>query len=145
MDKKRITKRLCVNCKHKKGLEHFVKMSKFCRWCDVLTREWRGRDEDEVKRLRGRNINKYWPELTPIQAVDKYEELLKSQSNTCAICLAIFTDTPRPHIDHCHVTEHVRGLLCGECNRGLGQFKDNPEALERAAQYLRGVVGKIKP
>jgi hypothetical protein len=145
MDKKRIKKRLCVNCKHRKGLEHFVKMSKFCRWCDILTREWRGIDKDEVKRLRERNIGKYWPELTTTQAINKYEELLKSQNGACAICSVAFTETPKPHIDHCHTTNHVRGLLCGACNRGLGQFKDIPEALERAAQYLRGVVGKIKP
>lgn len=41
------------------------------------------------------------------------------------------------HIDHCHKTGERRGVLCRECNHGLGNFKDNPALLEAAAAYLR--------
>lgn len=40
------------------------------------------------------------------------------------------------HIDHCHITEDVRGILCRKCNLGLGNFNDNTSALERAIVYL---------
>ena len=39
-------------------------------------------------------------------------------------------------IDHCHTTGVVRGILCNECNRGLGYFKDNKMNLYKAAEYL---------
>jgi hypothetical protein len=44
---------------------------------------------------------------------------------------------PRVHVDHCHISGKVRGVLCQNCNLGLGHFHDTPEKLERAAAYLR--------
>ena len=44
-------------------------------------------------------------------------------------------------VDHCHVGGEVRGLLCSNCNVGLGMFADNPEALEAAARYIRRARG----
>lgn len=40
------------------------------------------------------------------------------------------------HVDHCHSTGRVRGVLCSSCNTGLGHFRDNPVALRTAALYL---------
>ena len=39
-------------------------------------------------------------------------------------------------VDHCHLTGSVRGVLCSNCNRGLGHFRDNPTALRAAANYI---------
>lgn len=39
-------------------------------------------------------------------------------------------------IDHCHTNGHVRGMLCPQCNRALGLFGDNVEALRSAAAYV---------
>ena len=50
----------------------------------------------------------------------------------CAIC-----GNPSEHIDHCHTTGKVRAALCGFCNKGLGQFKDNKELLLKAHNYLQ--------
>lgn len=68
--------------------------------------------------------------LTP----ENYETMLKEQNNRCKICSETFTSTA--HVDHCHTTGKVRGLLCGNCNHGLGKFKDNTKLLQNAITYL---------
>jgi hypothetical protein len=40
------------------------------------------------------------------------------------------------HLDHCHQSGQVRGVLCRNCNVALGLMADNPERLRRAAEYL---------
>lgn len=40
------------------------------------------------------------------------------------------------HIDHCHTTGKVRGLLCSKCNTGIGMFKENIITLKRAIRYI---------
>ena len=71
--------------------------------------------------------------------LQEYEEMLRQQGGRCAICEAIEADVRgcRLHVDHCHATGAVRGLLCSNCNHGLGKFADLPERLEQAALYLR--------
>jgi len=68
--------------------------------------------------------------LTP----EHYEEMLERQGGGCAICGKPPGDTAL-HVDHCHETGRVRGLLCFSCNAGLGQFKHDPELLEAALTY----------
>jgi Recombination endonuclease VII len=71
-----------------------------------------------------------------------WDRLLASQGGLCAICR---TDVPGGrgeswHIDHCHTTNQVRGLLCHSCNVGLGSFHDDPERLSSAIAYLAGAM-----
>jgi Recombination endonuclease VII len=66
-------------------------------------------------------------------SVEEFSELLARQNYACGICERPFHETP--HVDHCHLTHWVRGLLCGKCNRGLGHFDDNPVFLFKAALY----------
>lgn len=67
-----------------------------------------------------------------------YDEMYAAQNGKCAIC---GTDVPggpgRFSVDHCHKSGRVRALLCTWCNCGLGNFKDNPARLEKAAKYIR--------
>lgn len=67
-------------------------------------------------------------------SLDDYTELHKKQNGCCAICGQ--TENVL-HVDHCHKTEIVRGLLCLGCNSGLGMFKENTVALQRAIAYLQ--------
>jgi Recombination endonuclease VII len=64
----------------------------------------------------------------------EFNELLHRQNHACAICERPFRETP--HVDHCHLTRWVRGLLCRTCNIGLGHFGDNPAFLVKAARYM---------
>lgn len=67
----------------------------------------------------------------------RVEALHQQQDGKCAICLREMPALGKgSHVDHCHSTGKVRGLLCRACNHGLGQFQDSPETLRRAAKYL---------
>lgn len=67
----------------------------------------------------------------------EYARLLAGQSERCAICR---TDKPGGRhwsIDHDHVTGHVRGLLCSNCNCAIGLLGDDPRVIRRAAEYVQ--------
>jgi len=71
--------------------------------------------------------------------LDWYYQALVEQDNRCAICCLEFSENVRmtiPRIDHCHTFNKVRQLLCDECNKGLGTFKDDPNRLRVAADYI---------
>jgi hypothetical protein len=66
-----------------------------------------------------------------------YQRLFDLQDGQCAIC---GTTDPKHYgmfnVDHDHETGKVRGLLCAQCNQGLGKFRDNIHFLEQAVLYL---------
>lgn len=75
--------------------------------------------------------------LTP----EDHDRMLAEQGGVCAIC----SQPPKPngikaasrlHADHDHITGRVRDLLCLNCNRGLGYFRDDPALLRAAAAYI---------
>jgi hypothetical protein len=70
--------------------------------------------------------------LTP----EGYMQLLAAQGEKCKICGK--SEHRRLSVDHDHVTGKLRGLLCNACNRGIGMFKDDPELLLKAIDYLKG-------
>lgn len=70
--------------------------------------------------------------LTPIE----YYILLERQGYQCAICPNWLDLGKHTHVDHCHKTKIIRGILCAKCNRGLGEFRDNPAILRKAIAYL---------
>lgn len=83
--------------------------------------------------IRGYNLKKYG--IT----VEEYEALHAKQNGQCAICGRTDHDAKgkRLAVDHCHTTKKVRGLLCGNCNQGIGRFHHDVAIVEAALAYLR--------
>lgn len=120
---------------------------------------------DESIRKAARKAAKQWQEENPEKRFaqrlkpygitpEEYRDILKSQGGGCAICGATESrdDSKRSkngkrrlHIDHCHQSGKVRGILCSCCNLGLGKFRDDPNMLERAAMFLRAHVRQASP
>ena len=70
--------------------------------------------------------------------LDEYNELLIKQNYSCKICGKHESEFDRKlSVDHNHTTGKIRGLLCGNCNTGLGLFKDNKELLLKSVDYLK--------
>ncbi|MER5933110.1 endonuclease VII domain-containing protein [Streptomyces sp. NPDC002054] len=65
------------------------------------------------------------------------DAMVRAQGGLCIICLR----APAAHVDHCHKTGRVRGVLCLNCNTGLGLLKESPDRIRRAIQYLEGSRG----
>ena len=75
--------------------------------------------------------------------VDDYNEMYISQDGKCAICRTDKKLKGYFHVDHCHDTKKIRGLLCMRCNSGIGYFKDNILNLEKAIVYLNNSTKDI--
>lgn len=99
-------------------------------------RDWARRNPDRHKESRLR--------LSYGITFADYQRMLTEQLGGCAICGAAHckdfdprSGKPRKlHVDHCHATGAVRGLLCSNCNKAIGLFHDAPERLRAAAAYL---------
>jgi hypothetical protein len=146
----------CPSCNTEKQLDEFhIRRSRGgqpasrCKECSRLAqRAWRAKQPDYDKRryqevrveTRERHlVRKYGVDLAT------YDKMLEAQDGVCAIC-GTTPDTQRYgvfHVDHCHATGRVRGLLCRGCNNVLGVVKDDPEALARAIAYLGVSVPQI--
>jgi hypothetical protein len=73
---------------------------------------------------------------------DDYNNMFIKQNGCCRICGKHQTELIKKfHIDHCHTTGVVRGLLCSDCNMSLGKFEDSIDILQRAIDYLKETMG----
>ena len=123
----------CPSCKTEKSLSEFGVdrrakngVAVYCKPCNrAKSQRQRDRDPDHNRRMH----LKHRYSMTLEDAAD----MLMKQNFSCAICK---TDEVDLVIDHCHSTNKVRGMLCNNCNTGLGQFKDNITFLENAISYL---------
>lgn len=114
-----VKEKRCTLCKEVKPASEFTEnkstldsLSSWCRDCE----RWR-----TLKRAYG--ITK-----------QAYEQLLLTQGGLCAICRK--PSASALHVDHVHSTGKIRGLLCGNCNRAIGLFQDDIQAIKCAARYL---------
>lgn len=119
--------------------------------------------KDEKNRETHRKGNRSWYHNNPALAkeqrlrkyginLEQYNDLRKQQNYCCAVCKrheteveqgrAKTTDTAL-HVDHCHTSGKVRGLLCTNCNTMLGKSKDNVEVLQSAINYLEQHKGNL--
>jgi len=146
-----VEKRCCA-CKETKPRDQFYKSKRTfdglqtnCRACHAARRaEWGASNKETTRRY-----SKAWRAANPRLAKDyklktaygiplgTYDRMLASQRGLCAIC-----GSPDPfgrgdfHVDHCHDTGAVRGLLCAPCNTGIGQLGHSVERLQLAVDYL---------
>lgn len=89
------------------------------------------RPKQDPKYFRAYRLKRYYN-----MTEEDYQTLLDKQRGGCAICGR--TPQRRLHVDHCHLTGRVRGLLCYNCNRMLGDAHDKISLLAKAANYLCG-------
>lgn len=119
--------RLCVHCGAVLAVEKNSRAA-FCdRTCKTAARN--GSGEGRVASLRSYYKRKYGLTLAEVEEM---------RGGGCEICGAPNGGGRHGqlHIDHCHSTGRVRGVLCDSCNTGLGKFRDRPDFLRSAAAYL---------
>ena len=70
---------------------------------------------------------------------EQYLQMFTNQRGRCGICdKRLYSKRYKAFaVDHCHTTGRIRGLLCHQCNTGLGLFKDDPVALQRAIEWTK--------
>ncbi len=132
-----------------KQMDCYVHQSK-CRDCQKKAMaEWRKNNREKRKEyirayeFSRRNtpdgkIRNLAQKLKPFGlTLEQFNAMMERCGGKCEICGGTdFGRSKRPHIDHCHKTGKVRGLLCLSCNQVLGRFEDSAERLRRAADYL---------
>lgn len=94
------------------------------------TKLWKQNNKDKTK---GYNLKANYG-----LSLDDYNAKYAEQEGCCSICHTHQLElTKSLHVDHCHTTGKIRGLLCFKCNTLLGKVNDNPEILASAINYLR--------
>ena len=102
--------------------------------CNAYSREWRKKNPEKVAIITRKSLLKSRFGIT----IEAYDKMLADQRGVCALCGGPPGGRWQTfHVDHCHETGRIRGLLCHHCNTGLGSLGDSEESLERALRYLR--------
>lgn len=107
------------------------------------TRRYRTCHRDRILENKRRQQREYTLKTRFKMSLEEYERILKTQNYSCAICKFKPEGEDRYRrgknlaVDHNHITNKNRGLLCDKCNRGLGHFNDNEELLQNAIDYLK--------
>lgn len=94
-------------------------------------------NRENIEYVRNRRLLKSYGITT-----EQLDLMIESQSYKCKICGCRIEKSWRMHaVDHCHATGRVRGVLCHQCNHGLGSFRDNTSFLASAIEYLKDNSG----
>ena len=131
----------CTKCGIEKPLSDFYKnktnkdgLQKRCKPCDISLNRQRYQKNPELA-AKKRFIQKLKTDYGI--SFPEYEAIKKAQKNSCAICKTELKTGMQSHVDHCHLSGNVRGILCRWCNIGLGHFKDSLQNLKSAQKYLK--------
>lgn len=96
----------------------------------IAGKKWRAKNPAQHRLLnRASHLKRTYGLSLP-----EYEKMVVGQAGNCAICRDPMVE---PHVDHCHSTGKIRGLLCGPCNHAIGSLKDSPLRCFLAASYLQ--------
>ena len=117
-----------------------------------LKAEYDRRPEQKMRRQKYNKVNmkeyhkqysKQYHLLTKYNlTIEAYDFILHQQNYKCAVCNTHISKLTTPmNVDHDHTTGKVRGLLCGPCNRGIGQLRDDYVIVQAAADYLLKHIG----
>ncbi len=123
-------RRYCLACKARSAKESVRRNG----------RQVRVTEKDRVYRRKWALMDRYGITL------DDYDRMLAEQGGACAICGGGPEGGPATKnysVDHCHETGLVRGLLCSSCNIGLAKFRDRPELLIAASDYLLAALKAV--
>jgi hypothetical protein len=141
-----MTTKRCSRCEETKPVEAFSRCQKtkdgrsyWCKtcyatyWKENRERIRAYRQGDDVERITARQ-RAYCRKKIGFSA-QLFDMLLTKQARHCAICRCQITESASA--DHCHSSGDPRGVLCNNCNSGLGFFKDDPARLQSAIAYLQ--------
>ena len=148
----RMMKKTCNRCKNEKTLDKFSKHPKgkygkhpTCNDCrNKQHRIYYANNKEHIKQLPSRlNRNYRISDLKRKFGItfEQFELLVILQNGLCAICRKKLDK--HLAVDHDHKTGEIRGLLCTNCNVGLGHFRDSGELLQRAIDYLVGWPSQV--
>ena len=107
----------------------------------ITNKKWAKNNPTKVKRYQAKNRLKKadynrsyarWKKYGLTE--EEYQIRIKAQNGKCKICLG--TPAQSLHVDHDHTNGAVRGLLCFNCNAGIGHLQDNAEIIRRALDYV---------
>lgn len=91
-----------------------------------VSRAWRDNNRERLRELIRKSTDKR-------RGIDwEAAAKLRKERLVCDIC----NSDIKLHVDHDHLTGRIRGVLCANCNRGIGLFRDNKELLAKAIKYL---------
>lgn len=131
----------CNGCNSQKSVNQFFKDSILCVECCLAKQDSKLPENDKTRKAvavylderDAKHIKRAY-KLT----LEKLHYIIRQQNHRCAICQIDLDSLPQKaiHIDHCHKSGKVRGVLCRYCNTGLGFFKDDITALAKAIEYL---------
>jgi hypothetical protein len=126
----------CKVCGVEKNISDFYTGRRDCKDCKnaAARKKWEENTEasDRYKKRARERAKERRYGITQ----EQFGQMLIDQDNKCKICSIEFKGTKYTHIDHCHDTNNVRGLLCNDCNLALGQFNDNTDIMDNAIKYL---------